>query len=62
MERLGEVETKKWRPSGDQVDIKWISSGYQWISSGYQWISSGYQMDTKWIPSGYQVDTKWILN
>ena len=49
MERLGEVETKKWRPSGDQVDIKWISSGYQVDTSGYQ-------VNTKWIP----VDTKWI--
>ncbi len=60
MERLGEVETKKWIPSGDQVDIKripvdikWISSGYQWISSGYQMDTSGYQMDIDWIPSGF---------
>ena len=58
MERLGEVETKKWRPSGDQVDIKWIPVDIKWIPVDIKWIPNGYQ----WIPSGYRLDTKWILN
>eukprot|EP00985_Skeletonema_marinoi_P006805 scaffold2990_cov104-Skeletonema_marinoi.AAC.1 len=44
-------DSEKWRPSGDQVDIKWIPLD----TTGYQRIPNGYQLDTKWIPNGYQI-------
>ena len=52
-----EVETK-WRPSGYQVDIKWIPVDIKWIPVDIKWIPNGDQVDTKWISIGYQVDSK----
>ena len=42
--------------SGIEVNLRWISSGFQEILTDFRWISS----EVKWISSGFQTDLKWI--
>ena len=46
-------------PTGYQLNINWIPTGYQWISTGYQWRPVATNLATKWRPERNRLDTQW---